>query len=127
MSVVPMLIAAIILITIALILYTWNIFGMRKQLRKTRVVGLVISWGCDFVGTVLFFLIGQQTKTKATPMFIFHAWLGYLALVLMLILVILVVRQWKKQAHQLPAVLSNYAIISWVIWVIDYLTGMMVR
>ncbi|QFG72452.1 hypothetical protein LF145_03470 [Limosilactobacillus frumenti] len=127
MSVVSMLFAAIILTTIALILYTWSIFKMRKQLRKSHVIGLTVSWLCDFVGTLLFFLVGQQTKTKVTPMFVFHSLLGYLALFLMLILLVMVIRQWKKQSNQLPSALRNYAVIAWLVWVIDYLTGMMVR
>lgn len=122
-----MLILAIVLVTIALILYTWSIFKMRKHLLKKHVIGLSIGWCCDFAATLLFFLIGRQTKTKATPIFIFHSWLGYLALVLMLILVILVIRQWRKSAHQLSAAIRNYALVSWVIWLIDYLAGMMMR
>lgn len=121
------LIAAIILVTVALILYTWNIFGMRKQLLKKHVIGLIIAWCCDLVATILFFLIGQQIKTRATSMVIFHTWLGYLALILMLLLVIFVIRQWKKSAHHLPANIRTYAVISWVIWIVDYLAGMMMR
>lgn len=122
-----MLISAVVLVTIALILYTWNIFGLRKQLLKKHVIGLSIAWCCDLAATILFFLMGRQTKTKATPIFIFHTWLGYLALVLMLILVILVIRQWRKSARHLPASIRSYALLSWVIWLIDYLAGMMVR
>lgn len=121
------LIAAIILVTVALILYTWNIFGMRKQLLKKHVIGLSIAWCCDLIATILFFLIGQQIKTKMTPMVIFHTWLGYLALILMLILVILVIRHWRNSVHHLPANIRNYALISWVIWIIDYLAGMLMR
>lgn len=121
------LIAAIILVTVALVLYTWTIFAMRKQLLRKHVIGLSIAWCCDLIATILFFLIGQQIKTKATAMVIFHTWLGYLALILMLILVILVIRQWRKSAHHMPASIRNYAVISWVIWIIDYIAGMMMR
>lgn len=127
-----LLIFAIIFITIALCGYTWSIFRMRRlgSLPMKTLVTIVISWCCDFTGTLLFYIMGRTTPQKAyesSPMFIFHTWLGYLALILMLILVIFVLRAYNKDKNNLPRPMLNYAVVAWIIWVIDYLTGMMVH
>lgn len=124
-----LLIFAIIFITLALCGYTWSIFRMRRlgSLPMRTLVTILISWCCDFTGTLLFYIMGQTTPQKAyesSPMFIFHTWLGYLALILMLILVIMAIRSYRKQ---LTRPMMNYALIAWIVWVIDYLTGMMVH
>lgn len=127
-----LLIFAIIFITIALVGYTWSIFRMRRLgfLHVKTLVTVIVSWCCDFTGTLLFYIMGKTTPQKAyesSPLFIFHTWLGYLALVLMLIMVILVIRAYRRDKVNLPRPMLNYALVAWVVWVIDYLTGMMVH
>lgn len=127
-----LLIFAIIFITIALCGYTWSIFRMRrfKILSLKTLVTVIISWCCDFTGTLLFYIMGRTTPQKpyeSSPMFIFHTWLGYLALVLMLIVVILTMWAYNHSKDKLPRPMLNYALVAWIVWVIDYLTGMMVH
>ncbi|WP_367342378.1 hypothetical protein [Limosilactobacillus sp.] len=127
-----LLIFAIIFITIALVGYTWSIFRMRRfgSMHVKTLVTVIVSWCCDFTGTLLFYIMGKTTPQKAyesSPLFIFHTWLGYLALLLMLIMVILVIRAYRRDKERLPRPMLNYALVAWIVWVIDYLTGMMVH
>lgn len=126
------LIWAIILTTIALCLYTVSIFQIRHQgiIKKGSLIALSLAWFCDFMGTVLFYLLSKSvhvTMYTHAPIFVFHVWFGYLVLILMLILVIWVIHQFRHIAKRPGHTIMNYALISWILWVIEYLTGMLVH
>lgn len=126
------LIWAIVLTTVALCLYTVSIFRVRHQelIKKGSLVGLTIAWLCDFTGTILFYCLSKTVHMALNtdaPIFIFHIWFGYVVLIMMLILLIWMFKQYRQDANNPGRIMLNYALLSWILWLIEYLTGMLVH
>lgn len=127
-----LLIGAIVLITVALCLYTINIFRVRHRsiVTKANLIGLTLAWLCDFTGTVFFYVLGQTQPLTVNPhssLFVFHVWFGYLVLILMAAFIVWAFQTYRKRDHRPSHLLLNYALIAWLLWVVEYVTGMFVH
>lgn len=123
------LILAIVLITVALVGYGWGILDMNhvQTLSEKNIIPLIIAWLCDFTGTMLLVYMSRIIKVKnASFIFVFHTWLGYLVLILMLIMVLWAAHVWYHK-QKVSLFLKRYAIIAFILWLIDYITGMFVH
>ena len=124
------LIAAIILITSALVLYTLGVWGERRQglLRPWHAAAFAAGFTCDASGTYLMSLIATSgtfaTTGVATTLTSLMAVTGALALVLMgLHLAWAVVVLWKG-SEGAKRVFHRFSLGVWVLWLIPFFTGM---
>lgn len=118
-----MLILAIITITLALILYTIGVWGekIQKQLQKWHVIIFWLGLICDTTGTTL-----MSTISKSDTIFNFHAITGAIAILLMLFHVIWATIVLVKNNEELKLKFHKFSIIVWLIWLIPYLSGVLV-
>lgn len=115
------LIAAIIIITMALIFYSVGVWSERIQhgLRGWHVVAFGLGLVCDFVGTAfmaeLVRLTGQDNRL--------HAVLGSIAVFLMAIHAVWAFWTFRKGSVRAKRNFSRFSIVVWCIWLIPYFIG----
>lgn len=115
------LIAAIIIITMALIFYSVGVWSERLQggLRGWHVVAFGLGLVCDFVGTAfmaeLVRLTGQDNRL--------HAVLGSIAVFLMAIHAVWAFWTFRKGSVRAKRNFSRFSIVVWCIWLIPYFIG----
>lgn len=115
------LIAAIVIISMALIFYSVGVWSERIQggLRGWHVVAFGLGLLCDFVGTAfmaeLVRLTGQDNRL--------HAVLGSIAIFLMAIHAVWAYWTFRKGSEKAKKTFSRYSIIVWCIWLIPYFIG----
>lgn len=118
-----LLIAAIILMTLALTFYTIGVFGEKKTgtLLKWHALIFWLGFICDTTGTTLMSkMSGAGFSLNA------HGITGLIALLLMAFhalwaTVILI----KKDAHA-QQVFHKFSIVVWAIWLVPYVLGMFI-
>lgn len=115
------LIAAIVIISMALIFYSVGVWSERIQggLRGWHVVAFGLGLLCDFVGTAfmaeLVRLTGQDNRL--------HAALGSIAVFLMAIHAVWAYWTFRKGSEKAKRSFSRFSIIVWFIWLIPYFIG----
>lgn len=115
------LIAAIVIISMALIFYSVGVWSERIQggLRGWHVVAFGLGLLCDFVGTAfmaeLVRLTGQDNRL--------HAVLGSVAVFLMAIHAVWAYWTFRKGSEKAKRSFSRFSIIVWFIWLIPYFIG----
>lgn len=115
------LIAAIVIISMALIFYSVGVWSERLQggLRGWHVVAFGLGLLCDFVGTAfmaeLVRLTGQDNRL--------HAVLGSIAVFLMAIHAVWAYWTFRKGSEKAKRSFSRFSIIVWFIWLIPYFIG----
>lgn len=115
------LIAAIVIISMALIFYSVGVWSERIQggLRGWHVVAFGLGLLCDFVGTAfmaeLVRLTGQDNRL--------HAVLGSIAVFLMAIHAVWAYWTFRKGSEKAKKSFSRFSIIVWFIWLIPYFIG----
>lgn len=115
------LIAAIVIISMALIFYSVGVWSERMQggLRGWHVVAFGLGLLCDFVGTAfmaeLVRLTGQDNRL--------HAVLGSIAIFLMAIHAAWAYWTFRKGSENARRTFSRFSIIVWLIWLIPYFIG----
>lgn len=119
----PLLIAAILTITSALVLYTIGVFGERRAgtLRASHLVFFWLGFVCDTVGTTLMSVIAQTNGAIEISL---HAVSGVIAIALMFFhatwATVVIIRddeRWRSGFHRL-------SITVWLFWLIPYGIGM---
>lgn len=119
----PLLIAAILTITAALVFYTIGVFGERRAgtLRASHLLFFWLGFACDTTGTTIMSVIAQTNGAVGISL---HAVSGVIAIALMLFHAtwasIVVVRndeRWRASFHRL-------SIAVWLFWLIPYCIGM---
>jgi len=117
----PTLIKAVIVVSFALLFYSIAIVTeQRKSLISRRVLlFLMVGVTCDIASTTLM-IIGSGN----IPITV-HGFLGYTALLVMLIDTVLIWRFWTKNgsASKVPRGLHIYTRIAYSWWVIAYIAG----
>ena len=117
----PILIAAIVSITLALVFYTVGVFGEHRSGTLT-VRHVVIFWlglCCDTTGTLLMSRIASQSA--GNPL---HAATGTLAIVLMLIHAVWAVYTLRRGSDRAKHIFHRFSLVVWAIWLIPYILGM---
>lgn len=115
------LIAAIVIISMALIFYSVGVWSERIQggLRGWHVIAFGLGLLCDFVGTAfmaeLVRLTGQDNRL--------HAVLGSIAVFLMAIHAVWAYWTFRKGSEKAKRSFSRFSIIVWFIWLIPYFIG----
>ncbi len=115
------LIAAICVISSALVFYTIGVWGERLQkgLRKWHIGFFLAGLAADTVGTGLMEHIAKLTGLHDRV----HTITGMIAIVLMLIHATWAVWTYTKGSPQAKAHFNRFSIIVWCIWLIPYCIG----
>ena len=116
-----MLVFSIVLVNLALIIYTISIFNefRQKTLVHWHVVMISIGLICDVVATFIMYRIGGSTVPVGL-----HGFLGYIALLLMIINTIGSILTLKKHKSSLNQ-FYKFSMFAWVIWVVSYVAGIL--
>lgn len=117
----PLLTFSVIVTVLALILYTvafWGVWGS-KQIRKNHLTLYWLGLIADIAGsTGMTILAGGFTLNL-------HAITGLLAVILMVINVIWATRVYRSQSSDLFISYRKASLVIWIIWIISFITGMM--
>ena len=108
-------------VTLALISYSVGVIAEQKQKRIIKTVLIFITLGIVLDVTATICMIVGSSNTPFT----FHGFLGYSALVAMLIDVIMIWKFYNKNGSDadVPRSLHLYTLIAYLWWVIAYITG----
>ena len=115
----PLRMAAVTTVTLALVLYTIGTIRIQRARRAVAAARGFLTAGVasDAIATLLMVLASPRGITV-------HGLLGYSALGMMLIDLILVWRHWRAHAEaELPRGLHQYSRWAYVYWVVAYFTG----
>ena len=114
------LIRAVIVVTFALIFYSCAvIIEQRKHFISKRILFFLSVGVALDIGSTMLMIIGAR-KIPITV----HGFIGYSALLAMLIDTILVWRHWRKYSHdRVSESLNLYTRLAYSWWVIAYLAG----
>lgn len=115
------LVAAIIVISSALVFYTLGVWGERiqKGLKRWHVIAFLMGITADVVGTSLMEHIAHITGDHNN----LHAITGFTAVILMLIHAVWAVWTYNKGSAKAKEHFSRFSIVVWIIWLIPYCTG----
>ena len=120
----PLLMRAVIAITLALILYSIGVWSEHWS-KRLNTVHLVFFWMgllMDITGTRLMSMISSQ---NANTVMSIHGITGLVAIVLMLIHAVwatIVIVQGNESARH---TFHRFSIIVWIIWLIPFIIGML--
>lgn len=122
-----MLIAAIVLITLALAFYTAGVWTENRagRLRRSHVVLFLMGLLFDTSGTAVMSVIARSGTVEGSALNQVMSVTGLLALILMAVhavwaVVVLV----RSRDHEL-ATFHRFSVAVWVVWLIPYITGML--
>lgn len=118
------LLFAIITITLALVFYTWGVFGERRAGRLTKG-NLVLFWlgfAFDTTGTTIMSLMPKETA--AGSVMSWHAVTGLVAIILMLVHAVWATWVLLRGNEKMKAGFHRFSIVVWAIWLIPYVLGM---
>lgn len=121
----PLLLAAIVFITLALILYTIGVFGERRSgmLTTRHVVTFWLGLFCDTTGTMLMSRIAAHNAGTGN---ILHAVTGALAIILMLVHAVWAVYTLRRGTQHARQIFHKFSLVVWLIWLIPYIIGMVI-
>lgn len=115
------LIAAICVISSALVFYTIGVWGERiqKTLKKWHLVFFFLGLCADAVGTTLMEHIAHLTHLHDEV----HTITGMLAIILMFIHAMWAIWTYYKGSAKAKEHFNRFSIIVWLIWLIPYCIG----
>ena len=115
------LIAAICVISSALVFYTIGVWGERiqKKLKAWHVAFFVAGLFADAVGTGLMEQIAQMAGLQDN----LHTITGIIAIVLMFIHALWALWTYFKGSRKAKAHFNRFSIVVWCIWLIPYCIG----
>lgn len=116
----PILMRAVIFITLALIFYTIGVWSERIQgrLKPWHLALFYFGLICDALGTSF------MSKISDSSLFTLHGITGLLAIVLMFIHAVWATVVLSKKDEQKIIQFHKFSIIVWIIWLIPYFIGM---
>lgn len=126
-----MLVASIIIITLALVFYSVGIWAERIQrtLKPWHAVLFGLGLACDATGTLLMNRIATERRAEGTPagaLDVVMAVSGTLAIVLMAVHLIWAIVVLVRNRESEKAVFHRFSLIVWSIWLIPYIVGAIV-
>ncbi len=111
------------IVTLALISYSIGVITEQKKHKVVKTVLAFITIGIVLDVTATICMIIGSTNSPFT----FHGFLGYSALLVMLIDVVMIWRFYNKNGSDLevPKKLHRYTLYAYLWWVVAYITGSM--
>ena len=122
----PVLTAAIITITLALIFYTVGVWSEHKSkiLKKSHLVFFWLGLCMDTTGTLLMGKIADKGGTSVTVSL--HGVIGAVAIVLMIIHAVWATIVLVKNRESLTKSFHKFSLAVWCIWLVPYILGMII-
>jgi uncharacterized repeat protein (TIGR03987 family) len=117
----PIIIAGVIIVTLALIFYSIGIFTEQRQKRITKRILFYLSLGLIFdISATSCMIIGS-----ANSAFTLHGFIGYTGLLAMIIETSFAYKHYKRHGSEktVSHALHWYSRISYSLWVIVFITG----
>lgn len=110
-----------VVVTLALISYSIGVITEQKKRKLVKTVLIFVTVGIILDITATICMILGSTNSPFT----FHGFLGYSALIAMLIDVISIWNFYKKNGSgtEVPKKLHKYTLYAYLWWVIAYITG----
>ena len=112
-----------VIVTLALVAYSLGVVGEQRKHKLVKSVLLFMTLGIvlDVTATICMILGSSNSP------FTFHGFLGYSALLAMLIDVLLIWQFYKKNGSEIeaPKKLHKYTLFAYIWWVVAYITGSM--
>lgn len=124
-----MLIPAIVLITAALIFYTWGVWAERRQgtLRGWHVALFALGFAADASGTFIMSRIAAEGTYEPTGVAAILSQLmavtGMIALILMGLHLAWALWVHLRGSQESKATFHRYSLVVWAIWLVPYVTG----
>ncbi len=123
-----MLIAAIVIITLALVFYSIGVWAERIQrtLRWWHAAFFALGLAADSTGTFLMSQIAGDRRAAgvvAGPLDTLMSWTGLAAIILMAIHLLWAVIVLIRNREHEKAVFHRFSIVVWAIWLIPYIAG----
>lgn len=115
------LMAAIAVISSALVFYSIGVWGERIEhnLKLWHVIAFLLGITCDIIGTSLMAHIAKITGAHN----MLHAITGYAAVALMFIHAVWAVWTYARGSIRAKEHFSRFSILVWAIWLIPYCIG----
>lgn len=116
------LIAAVCVITGALVFYTIGVWGERvqKKLKFWHITFFLLGLLADTVGTGLMKTIAHKTHLHDE----IHTVTGVIAILLMLVHAMWAIWTYTRGSDKAKAHFNRFSIVVWCIWLIPYFIGM---
>jgi len=120
----PMLILAIIMITLALVFYTWGVWAEHRKgrLEPKHLILFLIGLFFDTSGTVTMSVIAKGSEAVITGIN-WHAITGGLAIGLMLVHALWAAVVLKKKNEKSQKSFHKFSLFVWLLWLVPYLSG----
>ena len=121
----PILLKAVIAITLALIFYTIGVWSERisKTLKPVHLIFFWLGFCCDTFGTYMMSRIADGTGTGSGLMSA-HGITGMIAIVLMLVHAIWATIVLLKKDEKAMHTFHRFSLVVWVIWLVPFILGM---
>ncbi len=120
----PKLILAIVMISSALVFYTWGVWAEHRKgrLEPKHLILFLIGLFFDTSGTLTMSVIAKGSDTIITGIN-WHAITGGLAIGLMLVHALWAALVLKKKDENSQASFHKFSLMVWLIWLIPYVSG----
>ena len=118
----PLLLKAVISITLALVFYTIGVWSERraKLLKSWHLAFFWMGLVMDVTGTKMMSLINDQTQNAMS----LHGITGLIAIILMMFHAIWATVVIVRNSERALSTFHRFSVIVWIIWLIPYIIGM---
>ncbi len=121
----PELIFATVAISLALVFYTWGVFGERRH-GTLSLKYVLLFWAgltCDTTGTLTMSHIASQSAATG---FGIHALTGVIAIGLMLVHALWATITYHRGSQRAQRRFHTFSTVVWLAWLVPYIIGMLV-
>lgn len=121
----PELIVSTVAISLALLFYTWGVFGERRH-GSLNLKYILLFWAglvCDTTGTLIMSSIASQSNITG---FGIHGLTGALAIVLMIVHALWATFTYLRGSQQARRRFHTFSTVVWLLWLVPYIIGMLV-
>lgn len=121
----PELIVSTVAISLALLFYTWGVFGERRH-GSLNLKYVLLFWAglvCDTTGTLIMSSIASQSNITG---FGIHGLTGALAIVLMIVHALWATLTYLRGSQQARRRFHTFSTVVWLLWLVPYIIGMLV-
>ena len=119
----PLLMKAVVAITLALIFYTIGVWSERREklLKPWHLVFFWLGLVMDVIGTRIMSLLSDQNQN---PVMTLHGITGLIAIILMMLHAVWATVFIVRKSEQARHTFHRFSIIVWSIWLVPFILGM---
>ncbi len=119
----PLLMKAVVAITLALIFYTIGVWSERREklLKPWHLVFFWLGLVMDVIGTRIMSLLSDQNQNAVMTL---HGITGLIAIILMMLHAVWATVVIVRKSEQARHTFHRFSIIVWSIWLVPFILGM---